>query len=46
MWIAVTAITLVLVSFAMYFIGYILCEILKPIGNLETFTQVRNPLKR
>ena len=44
MWVAVIAITLVLMCFAVYFIGYVLFEILKPIASLETFAQARSPV--
>jgi hypothetical protein len=40
MWIAMIAITLALIFFAVYFIGHVLFEILKPIASLETFAQL------
>ena len=42
MWIEVIAITLLLTFFAVYFIGHVLFEILKPITNLESFSQVHS----
>jgi hypothetical protein len=43
MWIAGIAITLALIFFAVYFIGHVLFEILKPIASLETFAQLHGP---
>jgi hypothetical protein len=42
MWIAVMAIMLALIFFAVYFIGHVLFEILKPIAGLETFAQLHS----
>ena len=45
MWIAVIAITLALIFLAVYFIGHIVFEILKPIGTLETFAQLHSRVR-